>query len=133
MINHFVSGRTSAASVGAAGEADFASLLLDPRGIVTYCSPAAEAMFGYAANRLQGAHISQVLPEFSNTEVMPEGRLNPRVAFLCHCGRRFRAQRQDGAGFDCELCFSLATLRGTNGLRLLVRDVSQASQMAAAG
>ncbi len=133
MSNQFGAGRAPAPGGGACGELEPATFLLDAQGIITYCSPTAESMFGYAANQLQRLHVSRVLPELSNTDVMPGGRVNPRVAFLCHCGRRFRAQRCDGTNFDSELHIGIASLGNANGLRLLVRNASQDSRIAAAG
>lgn len=132
MINQLATNRQTSRreTLGEDERSDLAVLLLDTAANVTYCNSAAGSMFGYDARDLEGCHISRVLPEFAATELVPDGRLNPRVAFLCHCGRQFRALRADGSSFATELYFNPVASRGNDALRLLVRDAGVSRQFA---
>lgn len=109
-------------------DADPAVLLLDGDARVLSCSARAERLFGYRHEELVGSHVSRVLPEFAQADLLPDGRLNPRVAFLCHCGRHFRALRSDGSTFAGELHF-VTDLPAGRGVRMLVRDAAAVPQL----
>jgi PAS domain S-box-containing protein len=80
-----------------------ATLALNDRGVIQYCSPDCEQVFGYRTDELAGHHVSTLLPELQGTELVMEDRINARLAFLCHCAIPFQARRRDGAYFRSEL------------------------------
>ena len=82
---------------------DLATLILDDLGVILDCSRACEPVFGYLQEALVGRHISVLLPQLANTDLVQEGRINSRLAFLCHCAFAFQARRRDGESFAGEL------------------------------
>jgi PAS domain S-box-containing protein len=85
------------------GSIDLAMLSLNDMGIIQTCSPTCERVFGYRSDELAGHHVSTLLPELVDTELVMEGRVNARIDFLCHCAIPFKAQRRDGNCFTSEL------------------------------
>lgn len=67
-----------------AGSAHLAMLALDDMGVIHDCSQACEEMFGYPQDELTGSHISRLLPQLGETELVREDRINSRLAYLCH-------------------------------------------------
>lgn len=86
-----------------AGSATLAMLALDDLGVIRDCSQACEEMFGYPQNELTGSHISRLLPQLGETELVLEDRINSRLAYLCHCAVAFQARHRDGGAFLSEL------------------------------
>jgi PAS domain S-box-containing protein len=98
-----------------------AALMLDERGLICDCSDSSEELFGYSRQELIWQHVSKLLPQLSDVELVQDGRLNPRISFLCHCGRLFRAQNRQGNVFSSELKFVSTDHAGKQILRLLVQ------------
>lgn len=82
---------------------DLAMLALNDRGVIQNCSQTCEQVFGYRVDELAGHHVSTLLPELVDTELVLEDRINSRLAFLCHCAIPFQARRRDGNCFTSEL------------------------------
>lgn len=82
---------------------DLATLTLDDLGMIRDCSRACEQVLGYLPDELLGGHISLVLPQLPKADLVQEGRINPRLAFLCHCAFAFEARRRDGQTFASEV------------------------------
>ena len=80
-----------------------AMLALNDMGIIQNCSQTCEQVFGYQLDELAGRHVSTLLPELIDTELVLEDRINSRLAFLCHCAMPFQARRRDGIRFTSEL------------------------------
>jgi PAS domain S-box-containing protein len=85
------------------GKIDLAVLTLDDLGTIRDCSQACEQVFGYLPDELKGRHVSTLLPQLPETELVQEGRINSKLAFLCHCAIAFKARRRDGQHFLSEL------------------------------
>jgi len=103
-----------------AGE-DMAALTLDERGMICDCDPAAEALFKCRRSELVWRHVSLLLPQLAEFELMPNGQANPRLRFLCHIGQRFQAVAQDGEHFASELFLNLLDNIERGRLSLIVR------------
>lgn len=82
---------------------ELAMLALDDRGVIMECGQACEQVFGYAQGELAGRHVSTLLPQLENTELIQEDRINSRLAFLCRCAMPFQARHRDGQCFPSEL------------------------------
>ena len=82
---------------------DLAVLTLDDLGVIRGSSRACEQVFGYLPDELAGRHVSTLLPQLPDTELVQEGRINSRLAYLCHCATVFQARRRDGQCFASEL------------------------------
>lgn len=80
-----------------------AILALNDMGDIQTCCQIGEQLFGYRQEELAGHHVSTLLPSLKDTELVTEGRINSRLAFLCHCAIPFQARRRDGTLFLGEL------------------------------
>lgn len=106
-----------------ADDAGPATLILAASGQVRDCSRAAAQLFGYPMDELRGRHASLLLPRLAGTELVQDGDLNPRLAFLSHCGLPFRASRRDGGEFACELFFNRLGNSGEGTFSVIVRAI----------
>jgi hypothetical protein len=59
-----------------------------------------------------------LLPQLPDTDLVQEGRINSRLAHLCHCAVAFQARRRDGRCFASELFINLL---GSHNVVILVR------------
>lgn len=103
-----------------AGKIDLAVLTLNDRGVIRDCSRACEQVFGYPPAELAGRHVSMLLPQLPDTDLVQEGRINARLAHLCHCAVAFQARRRDGRCFASELFINLL---GSHNVVVLVRSL----------
>jgi PAS domain S-box-containing protein len=99
---------------------DLATFTVDDLGVIRDCSGACEPVFGYVQEALVGRHISMLLPQLADTDLVQEGRINSRLAFLCHCAFAFQARRRDGQSFAGELFINRLD---THNVVVLVRDL----------
>lgn len=106
--------------VSDAGKIDLAVLTLNDQGMIRDCSRACEQVFGYLPEELAGRHVSMLLPQLPDTDLVQEGRINARLAHLCHCAVAFQARRRDGRCFASELFINLL---GSHNVVVLVRSL----------
>ena len=97
------SGTDASSAVSGGSTIDLAVLTLDDQGWICDCSWACEQMFGYSTDELLGRHISMLLPQLPDTDLVQDERINSRLAFLCRCAIAFDARRRDGQYFSSEL------------------------------
>lgn len=102
------------------GTIDLVMLTLDDLGMIRDCSRACEQMFGYLPDELAGRHVSTLLPQLPETELVQEDRINSRLAFLCHCAFAFQARHRDGQCFTSELFINRL---GNHNVVVLVRSL----------
>lgn len=107
-----------------AGSTNLAMLALDDTGVIRDCSQASEEMFGYRQDELTGSHISRLLPQLGETELVLEGRINARLAYLCHCAVAFQARHRNGGSFLSELFINRLD---NHNVVVLVRSLEGAS------
>lgn len=105
---------------GTGNQQEPAALVLDERGMIRDCSHAGEQLFGYRRSELAWQHISKLIPQLFDTQLVQSGQLNPHLEFLCHCGLPFQAQNQQGMTFDSELHFIHLGQGDRKIIRLLV-------------
>ena len=103
---------------------ELAMLALDDRGMIKHCSRTCEQVFGYGQDELTGRHVSTLLPQLKDTELVLEDRVNSRLAFLCHCAIPFQARRRDGNSFTSEIFINRL---GSQSLVVLVRNLEEAA------
>ena len=58
---------------------DLAMLALNDKGVIQNCSQTCERVFGYRQDELAGRHVSTLLPELVDTELVLEDRINARL------------------------------------------------------
>ena len=115
------------AESGAGNRHEPAALVLDEHGMIRDCSKAGEQLFGYRHNELVWQHISKLFPQLLDVQLVHNGRFNPRLEFLCHCGLPFRGQNQQGRSFDGELHFIHLNHGERRTIRLIVRPSCDAA------
>ena len=103
-----------------AGKDELLALTLDDTGVIRACSPTCEQVFGYMADELAGNHVSVILPQLPDTGLVQDGRINSRLAYLCHCAVAFQARRRDGRYFSSELFINRL---GVHNVVVLVRSL----------
>ncbi len=100
------------------------ALALDETGFIQKCSESCAKLFGYQGPDLVKQHISSLFPQLSGHKLMMDGRFNPMLDFLCHCGHLFQTQNSHGDTFKSELSFVRIESGGQRSLRLLVRPLA---------
>ena len=103
---------------------ELAMLALDDGGVIQDCSQTCEQVFGYRQDELTGRHVSTLLPQLKDTELVLDDRVNSRLAFLCHCAIPFQARRRDGNSFTSEIFINRL---GSQSLVVLVRSLEEAA------
>lgn len=92
-----------ASAMPAQAPTELVVLSLDDQGVIRDCSAACQKVFGFPAVELIGCHVSTLLPQLPATELVRDGRIDTRLAYLCHCGFPFQARHRSGQGFGIEL------------------------------
>lgn len=115
-------GRMAEAALGSMEAAEEpAAFAVDERGMICDCNGAAEKLFGYRRSEIVWRHVSLLLPQLADIELMQDGQPNPRLRFLCHSGRCFEAVGKDGQRFTSELFLVHLHNPGKRSLRMIVR------------
>lgn len=99
-----------------------ALITLDQEGTIADCDAEAGRLFGYRPVELLGRHISFLLPELARMPVFRDNAVNPRLAFLCHCGKHFTGCRREGWSFPVELFINRVEAMSQQPLLLMVRS-----------
>ncbi len=120
------SAETTSWRTAAAGGDDAAVLTLDDRGMIYDCNGACEALFKYHRSELVWRHISMLLPQFEELELMENGQPNSLLGYLCHIGLQFRGVTRDGRSFASELFLNCLDSAGHGRLSLIVRPAAEA-------
>jgi PAS domain-containing protein len=100
---------------------DFACLTLDSRGMICDCNATAESLFKAPRSTVILQHVSLLLPELAEMELMPNCEVNPQLRFLCRIGCSFQAVNQHGERFPIALIVRLLDSAGYGKLSLIVR------------
>jgi len=101
---------------------DLAVIALDDHGVIQNANEICEEMFGYPQDELPGRHVSTLLPQLQDTELVQGERVNSHLAFLCHSGIPFQARRRDGRQFPIELFINRL---GNHNVVVLVRSLEK--------
>lgn len=96
-------GARPASRASTQDHAELVVLRLDDQGVIRDCSAACKDVFGYPAVELIGRHVSILLPQLPETDLVEEGRINTHLAYLCRCGLAFQARHHSGRHFGIEL------------------------------
>ncbi|MBL9122474.1 MAG: response regulator [Planctomycetaceae bacterium] len=106
-------------------------LSLDERGRIETCNPAAERIFGYAADALVGQHAATLFPELE-----PAAQGDQLEHWLLATGpadgrpreRDIAGRRRDGTRFPLDLAASLFHRAGRRYFTMIVRDITERKQ-----
>ncbi len=96
-------------------------LTVNERGMICDCSEAGEKLFGYSIRDLVWQHVSKLLPELSEIQLVKNGRLNSQLGFLSRCGQPFLAINRLGNIFLNNLHFVLLNYSGEYAIRVIVQ------------
>ena len=97
------------------------ALALDERGMIRDCSKSGRRLFGYQLRDLVWQHVSILFQQLSAVALVQEERLNPRLNFLCRCGKLYQTQNRQGDTFLSTLSFVHLEHDGRRTVRLIVR------------
>ena len=106
-------------------QADAATLALDEHGLIRNCNGAGETLFDYGFSELFTQHVSLLLPQLADMELLQDGQPNPHLRYLCRIGHQFQAQRKDGRSFSSEIFLNLIDSEGGGRLSLIVRPAPE--------
>lgn len=114
-------------SAGSAGtDENPAVLTLDDVGMVCDCNSEGEALFRYHRDELVGRHVSLLLPQLTELQLIQSGRLNPYLRARCRFGCHFQAVTGDGEYFAIDLFLNLLGRAGHDRLSVIVRRTEEA-------
>jgi PAS domain S-box-containing protein len=103
-------------------------LLLDDQGFIQEYSQSVDSQFGYRRSELLRQHISCVIPQLSEVELIMEGHLNPLLNYICHCDHVFEALNSQSDIIICNLKFVRIENNGRRLLRLIVRPYDEVEE-----
>ncbi len=106
-------------------------ITIDDRGVVETFNPAAERIFGYAADEVIGRNVSMLMPEpyHSEHDGYIEHYHKTGERRIIGIGREVRGRRKDGTEFPMDLAVS-ATDVGRRGIFTgLVRDITERKRL----
>ena len=113
------------ASAGADPTAEMAVLHVDEHCVIRECNSTSERLFKFPRNELVGRSIYSLLPELQETDLVRDGRPNPRLHFLCRIGRHFQAMTGTGERFASELFLNFLDNSGHHMLSIIVRPAHE--------
>ncbi len=103
---------------------------IDEQGLIRSFNPAAESLFGYAAEEVLGRNVSMLMPSPWRDEHDNYIRrcLQTNTRRIIGIGREVIALRKDGATFPAELAVSEMVLQDRRIFTGIVRDITQRKQ-----
>jgi hypothetical protein len=107
---------------------EVARLTLDSRGSIIDCNGAGESLFKIRRNALVKRHVSELLPQLAQLELLKNDQINPHLRFLIRIGRTFQAVNQDGEHFVSEIFLNVLGSAGSGQLSLIVRPIETSSE-----
>jgi len=105
-------------------------IVIDERGIIEVLNPAAERLFGYAANEVLGQNVRMLMPSPYREEHdrYVVNYLTTGMRKIIGIGREVVGQRKDGAVFPIDLAVSEMWVGGQRKFAGSIRDISERKQ-----
>lgn len=98
------------------------TLHVDGNGVIYGCSSGAALLLGRESDELVGDVIWHLVPALEGRRLVGESRVDPHLAFLCHCGVSFRVVHPGGTSLSCRMFVHSVSHQGSPALRLILRD-----------
>jgi PAS domain S-box-containing protein len=102
-------------------------IVIDKRGQIEFFNPAAERMFGYAADEVVGRNVSILMPQphASAHDGYLAKYLTSGVPHIIGIGRDVEARRKGGALFPAHLSVGAVSVHGDPTFIGIVRDLTE--------
>jgi hypothetical protein len=110
-----------AGRVVAASSEELAALMIDNLGVIRDCSMNCETLFKYRQHEMISQHVTKLLPQLTEVELIQNGQPNARLCFLSRTGHNFQALTKSGECFVCKLFFNLLDGPGYGQILIIVR------------
>ena len=106
-------------------------ITIDEKGIVETMNPAAERVFGYAADEVIGRNVSMLMPEpyHSEHDGYLERYRRTGERRIIGIGREVRGRRKDGTEFPMDLAVSATNVGKRRIFTGLVRDITERKRL----
>jgi len=114
---------------------EMATLILFADGVIRNYNEEAVRLLDYLPNELTGQHISKVLPQLAEIQLVQMQRVNPYLRYLSRKGHQFKIVNKEGTHFSGELMFRDMEKLGLYHLRVIIYptwQIGTASQQAQA-
>jgi len=115
---------------------EMATLILFADGVIRNCNEEAVKLLDYLPSELTGQHISKVLPQLAEIQLVQMQRVNPYLRDLSRKGHQFKIVNKEGIHFSGELLFRDMESPGLYHLRVIIYPTWQSdtvNQQAQAG
>jgi PAS domain S-box-containing protein len=102
-------------------------IVIDAKGLVQAFNPAAERLFGYAADELLGQNVKLLMPspDHEQHDAYLHNYIATGQAKIIGKGRRVRGQRKDGTTFPLHLSVGEMSLRGARAFTGILHDLTE--------
>lgn len=100
---------------------------LDANGLIRNCNRAAGQLLGCSSSKLVWQHVSHILPQLSDTSLMQDGHINPRLRFLSRIGHRFQLAIPGGKRKSGRIFINDLENAGRHIVRLIVYPDGQSN------
>ena len=107
-----------------------AIVVIDKEGAIRAVNPAAETMFGYAAEEIEGQNVRLLMPEpyRSEHDAYMRHYLDTGERRIIGIGREMEAARKDGSSFPIYISISEFRHEGTRRFAGIIRDLTEQVQ-----
>jgi hypothetical protein len=101
-------------------EDERAVLTLDVNGLIRSCNKAAARLMECPISLLVWQHVSNILPQLADVQLILDGHINPRLRFLSRVGHRFELAMPGGRYMSSRIFFNELESSGRHNVRLII-------------
>jgi PAS domain-containing protein len=104
---------------------EFAVLILTDDGMIQSCNDKGMKLLNYRPENLAKQHISEVLPQLLDINLLKGERVNPYLRFLSRIGHPFAVVGKNDQQFSGELFFNDLENQGQHQIVVLINPTNQ--------